>query len=88
MALSLTIKRLLYIPESIFLHYTVTIRSVEVERPVDGQYTNLAYWRGQCAKSELKQTAEWRVDLGAVKSIHYVFIQYATYNEVWGIVFI
>ena len=58
------------------------------ERAVDGQYTNLCLNGGQCAASVGGQTAEWRVDLGAVKSIHHVFIQYATDNIVWGIVFI
>ncbi|XP_078330371.1 uncharacterized protein LOC144624442 [Crassostrea virginica] len=55
------------------------------ERAVDGQYTDLAWYGRQCAGSELGQTtAEWRVDLGAVRSIHHIVIQYATGNIVWG----
>ncbi|XP_078328078.1 uncharacterized protein LOC144623516 [Crassostrea virginica] len=35
------------------------------ERAVDGLYTNLREWGGECAASSLRQTAtEWRVDLG------------------------
>ncbi|XP_078330534.1 uncharacterized protein LOC144624548 [Crassostrea virginica] len=57
------------------------------ERAVDGQYTNLHELAGQCAASEWRQsTAEWRVDLGGVKNIHHVFVQYATDNNVWGTV--
>ena len=56
------------------------------ELAVDGRYTNLSWRGGQCAASDLGQTAEWRVDLGGVKYIHHVFIQHATVNKVWGIV--
>ena len=56
---------------------------------MDGRYTDLGWEGGQCAVSDDYQTtAEWRVDLGAVKSIHHVFILYATDHEVLGIVFI
>nr|XP_022307845.1 multiple epidermal growth factor-like domains protein 10 [Crassostrea virginica] len=50
---------------------------------VDGRYTNLWWDGGHCAASYWGQTAEWRVDLGGVKNIHHVFIQYATGNKVW-----
>ena len=64
-------------------------RSYTAERAVDGRYTDLWYGGGQCAVSGVVQTtAEWRVDLGEVKYIHHVFIQYVTNNKVWGIVFI
>ena len=54
---------------------------------MDGRYTDLDVWGGQCAASDGYQTtAEWRVDLGGVKYIHHVFLQYATGNAMWGIV--
>ena len=56
------------------------------ERAVDGRYTDLYVLGGQCAWSDLEQTVEWRVDLGGVKNIHHVFLQYGTNNRVWGIV--
>ena len=52
---------------------------------MDGQYTDLRWWAGQCAESDWgHRTTEWRVDLGGGKNIHHVFVQYATHNEVWG----
>ncbi|XP_078330404.1 uncharacterized protein LOC144624467 [Crassostrea virginica] len=54
------------------------------ERAVDGLYTDLRWRGGQCAESDWDQTtAEWRVDLGGVRSIHHIVIQYATGNIVW-----
>ncbi|XP_078330386.1 uncharacterized protein LOC144624455 [Crassostrea virginica] len=44
--------------------------SYTADRAVDGQYT------GQCAWSDVSQTAEWRVDLGGIKNIHHVLIHH------------
>ena len=61
------------------------ISDTGADRAVDGQYTDLRGWAGSCAVSNGGHiTAEWRVDLGGVKNIHHVFIQYATENRVWG----
>ena len=56
------------------------------ERAVDGRYTDLYVYGGQCAASDGGQTAEWRVDLGEVRNIHHVLIQHARDNIVWGTV--
>ncbi|XP_022307835.2 uncharacterized protein LOC111113835 [Crassostrea virginica] len=62
-----------------------TWRSYTADLAVDGRYTDLAWWGGQCAVSSAEQTtAEWRVDLVAVRSIHHIVIQYMTNNVVWG----
>ncbi|XP_078330301.1 uncharacterized protein LOC111113226 isoform X2 [Crassostrea virginica] len=54
------------------------------ELAVDGRYTDLDEYGGECAASDgYRTTAEWRVDLGGVKYIHHVFIQYVTNNKVW-----
>ena len=53
---------------------------------MDGRFSDLDTWKGQCATSNGNQIAEWRVDLGGVRSIHRIGIQYATDNKVWGIV--
>lgn len=56
------------------------------ERAVDGLYTDLSPTGGQCTLSgNNKQTAEWRVDLGGIFSIHHILMLYLTSNVVWGI---
>ena len=58
-----------------------------VDRAVDGRKDSLSIWGSDCVVSQYNHTAEWRVDLGAVVSIHHILIQYATNNDDWGIVY-
>lgn len=52
---------------------------------VDGLKTDLSLNGGQCTLSaNFKQTAEWRVDLGGVRSINEIHIYYMTNNSPWG----
>nr|XP_022309513.1 uncharacterized protein LOC111115163 isoform X2 [Crassostrea virginica] len=54
------------------------------ERAVDGLKSNLDRHGRQCALSwDHQTTAEWQVDLGAVRSVHHVSIQYVTGNDEW-----
>nr|XP_022304590.1 multiple epidermal growth factor-like domains protein 10 isoform X2 [Crassostrea virginica] len=55
--------------------------SCTADRAVDGRYTDLAWYGGQCAVSSPGQTtAEWWVDLGGVKYIHHVTIRHVDKN--------
>ena len=59
--------------------------SVGSGQSVDGLYSILDAGGNQCTISQSgHMTAEWRVDLGGVFSIHHIFIQYRTDEIPWG----
>ena len=78
----------IYFAENIALYKTAwqqdTLLSFTAARAVDGRKDSLSIFGSDCVTSQYNYTAEWRVDLEAVVSIHHIFIQYATNNLPWG----
>ena len=61
-----------------------TLLNFTAARAVDGRKESLSIFGSDCVLSQYASTAEWRVDLETVVSIHHIFIQYATNNLPWG----
>nr|XP_022307732.1 uncharacterized protein LOC111113734 [Crassostrea virginica] len=59
-------------------------QNVGADLAVDGRKANPPKSDGQCTLSHGNDTAEWRVDLGGVYSIHHIFLQYMTGTSLWG----
>ena len=60
-------------------------QNVEADLAVDGRKANPPKSEEQCTLSHGNDTAEWRVDLGDVHSIHHIFLQYLSGKSLWGI---
>ena len=60
-----------------------------VKIAVDEKYSDMSYFAGKqyAISAYSKRTAEWRVDLGRLISIHHVFIQYLTNNQPWSMLY-
>ena len=57
------------------------------DHAVDGLKGNLTLEGEQCAMSFVGPTAEWRVDLDGIISIHHILIQYAEKNRQSGMAY-
>ena len=55
---------------------------------VDGRKSNLSILGGECVVSAYDKTAEWRVDLKEVLSIHHIAIQYVQSQLAWSVYFL
>ena len=51
---------------------------------VDGRIKDISIRGGECVTSGNYETAEWRVDLKNVLSIHHIVIQYSQSKPFWG----
>lgn len=55
---------------------------------VDGRKSNLSILGAECVVSAVDTTAEWRVDLKEVLSIHHIAIQYVQSQLAWSMYFL
>ena len=60
------------------------IKDFNAALAVDGKKTDLSRYGKECVYSDDRSTAEWRVDLNTVLSIHHIVIHYVQNNAVWG----
>lgn len=71
--------------KSAWQQYPISFTRYGAGQAVDGLKTDLSLNGGQCTVSaNFKQTAEWRVDLGGIRSINEIYIYYMTNNAPWG----